>query len=177
MAVVINRRFTASITFHEVLHSFWVGCITGTATLDAKLLQQLVSMREEVLYVIFLDLHKAYGALDRDRCLEILEGYRLGPWDLRILQDYWCILQMVARVGVYYGADFNGCSGATLVLVGGRDIRREGRVGKGGATPWHIFYADDGMVASTDPDWLQGEFDTLTGIFILKVRAESLTRS
>ena len=72
---------------------------------------------------------------------------------------------MVARVGVYYGADFNGCSGATLVLIGGRDIRREGRVGKGGATPWHIFYADDGMVASTDPDWLQGEFDTLTGIF------------
>ena len=36
-------------------------------------------MREEVLYVIFLDLTKAYDALDRYRCLEILEGLRRRP--------------------------------------------------------------------------------------------------
>ena len=36
-------------------------------------------MREEVLYVIFLDLTKAYDALDRSRFLEILEGYGVGP--------------------------------------------------------------------------------------------------
>ena len=36
-------------------------------------------MREEVLYVIFLDLHKAYGTLDRSRCLEILEGDGVVP--------------------------------------------------------------------------------------------------
>ena len=30
-------------------------------------------MREEVLYVIFLDLTKVYDVLDRSRCLEILE--------------------------------------------------------------------------------------------------------
>ena len=28
-----------------------------------------------------------------------------------------------------------------------------------------IFYADDGMVASTDPRWIHTKFDTLTGIF------------
>ena len=28
-----------------------------------------------------------------------------------------------------------------------------------------LFYVDDGMVASTDPGWLQSAFDTLTGIF------------
>ena len=47
---------------------------TGTVTLEAKLLQQLAALREEVLCVIFLDLHKAHDALDRSRCLEILEG-------------------------------------------------------------------------------------------------------
>ena len=31
--------------------------------------QQLAVMREEVLYVIFLDLSKAYNALDRSRSL------------------------------------------------------------------------------------------------------------
>ena len=36
-------------------------------------------MREEVLYVIFLNLTKAYDALDRSRCLDILEGYGVGP--------------------------------------------------------------------------------------------------
>ena len=39
----------------------------GTETLEAKLLQQLVALREEVLYVIFLGLHKSYDALDRSR--------------------------------------------------------------------------------------------------------------
>ena len=41
---------------------------------EAKLLQQLKALWEEVLYGIFLDLHKAYDALDRSDCLEILEG-------------------------------------------------------------------------------------------------------
>ena len=70
----LNRRFTSSITFHDVLHGFQAGRSTGTATLEAKQLQQLAAMREEVVYVIFLDLTKAYGALDRSRCLDILEG-------------------------------------------------------------------------------------------------------
>ena len=70
------------------------------------MLQQLEALREEVLYVIFLDLHKAYDALDRSIYLEILEGYRMGPQACRLLQTYWKRLTMVARVGGYYGADF-----------------------------------------------------------------------
>ena len=79
VAVTLNRQLTASITFHNILHGFWVGCGTGTGTLEAKLLQQLVAFREEVLFLIFLDLHKAYYALYRSRCLEKLEGYGVGP--------------------------------------------------------------------------------------------------
>ena len=72
VAVILNFRFTSSITLHDVLHGFRAGRGTGTAPLEAKLLQQLAAMREEVLYVIFLDLTKAYDALDRSRCLDIL---------------------------------------------------------------------------------------------------------
>ena len=79
VAAILHRRLTASITYHDFLHVFWAVRGTGTATLEAKLLQQLAAMREEVLYVIFLDLHKAYDALDRSRCLEILEGYGVVP--------------------------------------------------------------------------------------------------
>ena len=74
VAAILNCWITASITFHDFFHKFWVGREMGTATLEAKLLQQLKALWEEVLYGIFLDLHKAYDALDRSDCLEILEG-------------------------------------------------------------------------------------------------------
>ena len=45
VAVILNCRLTSSITFHDVLHGFREGRGTGTATLEAKLLQHLVAMR------------------------------------------------------------------------------------------------------------------------------------
>ena len=42
-------------------------------------------MREEVLYMIFLDLYKSYDALERYRFLDILEGYGVGPRDLCLI--------------------------------------------------------------------------------------------
>ena len=70
--VILNCRFTASITYHNSLHGFRSGRGTVTVTLEVKVLQQVTSMREEVLHAIILDLHKTYDALDRYRCLEIL---------------------------------------------------------------------------------------------------------
>ena len=61
-----------------------------------------MALREEVLYVIYLDLRKAYDALDRSRCLEILEGYGVGPKARILLTRYWHRLTMVARAGGYY---------------------------------------------------------------------------
>ena len=108
VAVILYRRLTSSITFHDVLHGFRTGRGTGTAILEAKLLQQLAAMREEVLYVIFLDLTKAYDALDRSRCLDILEGYGIGPGARKLLSNYWRRLTMAARAGGYYGTAFRG---------------------------------------------------------------------
>ena len=55
VAAILHRRLTTAITYHDALHGFRAGRGTGTANLEAKLLQQLVAMREEVLYVIFLN--------------------------------------------------------------------------------------------------------------------------
>ena len=59
------------------------GC--GTAVLEAKLAQQLAYLRQTPLNTIFLDLRKAYDAMDRERCIEILEGYGVGPNMLRLI--------------------------------------------------------------------------------------------
>ena len=106
VAAILNRRFIASITYHDFHHGFRAGRRTGNATLEAKLLHQLAALREEVLYVILLDLHKVYDALDRSRCLEILEGYGIRPRARKLLRNYWHRLTMVARAGGYYGTDF-----------------------------------------------------------------------
>ena len=63
--------------------------------------------------MIFLDLHKTYDALDRSRCLKILEGYVVGPRARWILQAYWEKMTMVARAGGYYGESFKGARGVT----------------------------------------------------------------
>ena len=67
-----------------------------------------MSMREEVLYGIFLDLHKAYNALDHNRYLYILAAYKLVPWTFRLLQSYWDILTMVSLAMGYFGNPFKG---------------------------------------------------------------------
>ena len=72
---IINHRIPSCIQFHDTLHGFSVGRGTGTATLKANLRQQIISMRDTVLHAILLDLRKAYNALERDRCLDILAGY------------------------------------------------------------------------------------------------------
>ena len=69
VAEIINRQTTASITYHNIFHGFQAGRGTGTAILEAKILQKLAAMREEFLYVICMYLNKAYDTLDRDRCL------------------------------------------------------------------------------------------------------------
>ena len=65
VAAILNFRLAASITYHDFLHGFRLGSGTGTATFKSKLIQQLAALREEVLYIIYMELHKAYDALDR----------------------------------------------------------------------------------------------------------------
>ena len=171
VAEILNHRLTSTITFHNFFHGFRVGRGTGTATLEAKLLQHLAALKEEVLYVIFLDLHKFNDALDRSRCLEIFESYGVVTQSRRILQINWRQLVMVSWAGGYYWTEFQGTCGVTqgqplsptifnvvvdavvrhwvTVMVDGTKERGErGQEGRHQDAP---FYADYGMVALSDP--------------------------
>ena len=121
--------------------------------------------------MIFLDLHKAHDALDRYRCLEILEGYGVGPQYRRLLQTYWRRLTMLARAGGYYGTALQGACGVMQVdplsptifnVVVDAVVRNWVTVVVAVAEEWggHIkegmhqaalFYADNDMVASSYP--------------------------
>ena len=45
------------------------------------------------------------------------------------------------------------------------DTEERGDLGKERRHQAALFYADDGMVASYDPRWLHGEFNTMVGLF------------
>ena len=70
---VLDTRIKTAIDFHDCLHGFRAKRGTGTAIIEAKLLQQLATIDQAPLYKIFLDLKKAYDTLDRARALDILE--------------------------------------------------------------------------------------------------------
>ena len=78
LAILLDTRM-AVIELHDCLHGFISGRGTGTATLEAKLAQQLVFIEQGALYKIFFDLSKTYSTMDRQRALEILAGYCVEP--------------------------------------------------------------------------------------------------
>ena len=82
--------------------------VTGTATLDAKLIQPLAVMREAILHTIFLNPKKAYDTLDRDRRLDILAGYGVGTRPLQLLHTYRDWLQMLRKAGGYLAPPLQG---------------------------------------------------------------------
>ena len=92
---------------------------------------------------------------------------------------------MVSRLGGYYGTAFQGECGVTqgyplsptifnvvvdavvqhwvTVVVEGAE--EQGERGHEGRKKAALFYAEDGMVASLDPRWIQGAFNTPVGLF------------
>ena len=51
------------------------------------------------------------------------------------------------------------------VTLAVEDAEKRGERGKEGRNQSALFYADDGMVASSDPRWLQWAFNDLVGLF------------
>ena len=118
-------------------------------------------------------------------CLEILEGYVVGPKARRLLTNYWRRLTMVARAGGNYRTSFGGERGVTQgdplsptifnVVVDAvvrnwvhrimEEAEARGETGREGQHQAALFYADDGMVISSDPAWIQGAFTALLGLF------------
>ena len=77
LKIIVDNRLQV-IEFHDCLHGFVKGRGCGTAGLEAKLVQQLTYLEQHPLFVIFIDLKKAYDAMDRERCREILVGNGVG---------------------------------------------------------------------------------------------------
>ena len=105
-AVVVNCRLEISVVLQDALCRFITGRWTGTAALEANMAQHLAGLAHKPLFHLFLDVWNAYDSLDRERCLELLRGYGMGPNLARLLENYWRRHRIFPKVGKYLGAAF-----------------------------------------------------------------------
>ena len=183
---IMNRRIMASVSFHDCLHGFVPRRGTGTGCIEAKLAQQLNRKVHQTLFTVFVDLKKAFDTVHRGRLLDILAGYGVGPRLRGLLRCYWDNQQCVARQADYHGTAFQPSRGVTQggiisptlfnILVDAvvrkwladtlddPEVAISGLQGASGGKV-AVFYADDGMVGSTDPDWLRSAIQHLCDLF------------
>ncbi len=109
---VINKRLEA-IALHDSLHGCRAGRGTGTAVIEAKLTQQLAHIKQTPFYGVFIDLKKAFDAMDRERALLLLEGHGAGPNMRRLIRHFWDKATNVCRASGNYGTPFKAGRGVT----------------------------------------------------------------
>ena len=181
---IMNRRLQA-IKLHDSLHGSVEMRGTGTATIEAKLVQQLAYVEQDPLFAVFIDLRKAFDAMDRGRILEILENYGVGPNILRLIKLFWLKAELVCRANGRYGQGFRQFRGVTqggplsprlfnivvdavvrewLRRALGEEAAKDG-VAQMAARFIALFYVDDGFIASRDPVLLQKCLDILVAVF------------
>ena len=148
--------------------------------------QQLSYLELQPFYGVFLDLKKAFNAMDRERCIMILEGYGVGPRMIWLIRTYWRDAIMVCRASGNYGQPFKAGRGVTQggpllaklfnILVDAvarewfRQLREVGDYEEAEmddllSTFFAIFYVDNAYLASRDRDFLQCALDTVVGLF------------
>jgi hypothetical protein len=158
----------------------------GTAILKAKLAQQLAHLEQEPFYGVFLDLKKAFDAMDRDRCLLILEGYGAGPYMVRLIHNFWwdanhglsCVGELWGPFCAGQGVIQGGPLSAKLFNIVVDAVVKEWlcQLRDGGIVDpeeldllmvafFAIFYADNAYLAARDPDFLQVALNSLVSLF------------
>ncbi len=106
---IIDHRLDA-FELHNSLHGCRNKRGTGTAIIKAKMVQQLSYLKLKPFYGVFLNLHKAFDAMDREWCIMILEGSRAGPRLVRLVRSYWQDAIMVCWASGNYGTAFSSLS-------------------------------------------------------------------
>jgi hypothetical protein len=182
---IIDHRFDA-FKLHDSLHGCHNKCGMGTAIIKAQLAQQLSYLELKPFYGVFLDLRKAFDAMDREQCIMILEGYGAGARLVRLVHTYWQDAIMVCWASCSYGTAFKASRGVTqsgplsakLFNILEDAVVREWiwQLRQGGkykeeelselmATFFTIFYVDDMYLASRDAGFLQHVLDILINLF------------
>ena len=76
---MIDICIKTALQFYKVLYSFCAARETRNAIVELKHFQELPNVDQYPLFLVFLDLRKAYNNLDCGWLLQMRSGYRVGP--------------------------------------------------------------------------------------------------
>ena len=154
--------------------------------MELKLSQELSSIDQDPLFLVLMDLSNSYDTVDRERLLITLEGYGSGPHICGLLETLWYCQQVFPRQNGFHRQAFPATKGTmqgglvslTLFnLVVDNVIRtwldmtvEDQRVAHDGLVDTvgrclGVFYSEDGMVRSRNPNWLQHVVNVPVGLF------------
>jgi hypothetical protein len=98
------------IALHDSLHGCRNRRWTGTVVIEAKLTQQLAPIEQAPFHRVFIDLKKAFDAMDWKRCLFILEGHGVGPNMHQLIRHFWGKVTNICHASGNYCTPFKmGC--------------------------------------------------------------------
>jgi len=182
---IINSRVTAKVKFHDCLHGFRVARGTDTTQMESKLFQQLAGMDQETLFKACLDWAKAFATFNEERAFKKLHECGFPAKMLALIALQWCKMQVTPKQADFFSMPFCQDSGQitgsvlgplvfnvvvdsvvrhwmTVMVNDGGTSAITGLAVKERLLP---FCADDGMVASRDPAWLQEALTALVALF------------
>ena len=110
---LVDTRLRASLQMHDILHMFRARRGMRTAIIELFFPQELASIDQDTLCLVYLDLRKAYDTVDRDRLLITLEGYGAGPCLCGILETFRYWQRVVPKQNGFHGPVFHVTRGTT----------------------------------------------------------------
>ena len=168
VSTIINSRLKRTINFDDSIHGFRAGRGTGTAITEAKLRMQLHASKSDPLYIVFVDLNKAYDTLDRTQASRILQDYSDGPALINFIERIWEGGTIYPKRSGYYGKSFRARQGdiiSSMLFNTMLDaVVRNWSATKRGDDKCG-FYTDDNILAGLNSTHVQEGLDIVTASF------------
>ena len=78
----------------------------GNSIMEIKIAQELSSVDQDPLLLLFLQLRKAYTNLEQGKLLQTLKGYGVGPKLRGLLAEFWPRQEVVTHHNGFHGLHF-----------------------------------------------------------------------
>ena len=153
---VLERVVKGLIRQRVEIDEMQCGFMSGRGTTDAffivRQLQEKHLAANKPLYMVFIDLEKAFNRVPRDVIWWAMRKLGIDEWLVRLVQSMYKDVRSRVRVGDWYSGEFGVGVGVhqgsvlspLLFIIVLEALSREFRSG----CPWELLYADDLMISA-----------------------------